>query len=34
MHQYRSRELPVLADMLERFVLAVDQFVTGLDTPD
>jgi DNA-binding MarR family transcriptional regulator len=34
MHQYRSRELPVLADMLERFVLAVDQFVTALDTPD
>lgn len=32
--QYRVRELPVLADMLERFVVAVDEFVTQLDTDD
>jgi DNA-binding MarR family transcriptional regulator len=29
--QYRVRELPVLADMLERFVLAVDDFVATRD---
>ncbi len=28
---YRMRELPVLADMLERFVVAVDAFVGTLD---
>lgn len=31
--QYRVRELPVLADMLERFVEAVDGFVSELDAP-
>ena len=29
--QYRTRELPVFADMLERFVLAVDDFVATRD---
>jgi DNA-binding MarR family transcriptional regulator len=31
--QYRVRELPILADMLERFVVAADGFVEQLDTP-
>jgi hypothetical protein len=30
---YRPNELPVLADMLERFVVAVDEFVATQD-PD
>jgi DNA-binding MarR family transcriptional regulator len=29
---YRARELPVVADVLERFVLAVDDFVATRDT--
>ena len=32
--QYRGRELPVLADMFERFVTAIDDFVTLRDESD
>jgi DNA-binding MarR family transcriptional regulator len=31
--KYRYSELPILADMLERFVLGVDEFVAIDDTP-
>ena len=31
--QYRGRELPVLADLLERFVIATDDFVAS-HTPE
>jgi DNA-binding MarR family transcriptional regulator len=31
LRQYRTRELPVFADMLERFVVAVDDFVATRD---
>ena len=30
--RYRSEELPVLADVLERFVRAADDFVASLDS--
>ena len=29
LHAYRMSELPILADMLERFVVATDAFVTS-----
>jgi len=33
LHAYRSSELPVLADLLERFVVATDAFVASHTTP-
>jgi DNA-binding MarR family transcriptional regulator len=32
--QYRTRELPVVADVLERFVAAIDDFVVTRDSAD
>lgn len=34
MSAYRRDELPVLAEMLERFVLSIDEFVASRDTRD